>query len=176
MDWTYDAQNGSMYPQVKFAQITNGMQGQTEAVAAAQTVVIPATIPPIAIPPLPAFPPVNYGQGKTYTWIIGNPSVGGYPGPHIPGSMPIQQIDAAALGASVTFNIEQRSAIASPGTNIMTSDLTADSSAERQTSFATPVLIANDWLWLDISSVGGISGSSGTGTNYQFVCTLATTI
>jgi hypothetical protein len=51
MDWTFNAEEGSIYPQVKFAQITNGMRGQTEAVAAAQTVVIPAVIPAITIPP-----------------------------------------------------------------------------------------------------------------------------
>jgi hypothetical protein len=165
MDWTFDAQNSSLYPQIKFAQVTNGMKGMTEAVVAAQTVPIPATLPPISVPPIPPYPsPI---QGKTYTWIV-NPTVGGYPGPHIPGTMPIKQIDAAAFNTSVTFNIEQRNPVGSPGTDIMSSDLTADSSAERVMSFANPVLIKDNWLWLDISAV------SASGTSAQFVVTLET--
>jgi len=179
MDWTFDAEKGSLYPLVKFAQIPNGMQGQTEAIAAAQTVPIPPVIPPIILPPLPPYP--YFPSGKTYTWIIGNPAVGGYPGPHIPGTMAVKQIDAAAFNTSIAFNIEQRTVVASPGTDIMTSDLTADSNAEEVTSFATPILLANAWLWLDISAVSNVSGSSGTGssgtgTSYQFVCTLETTL
>ena len=173
INWTIDNQNASLYPQVKFAQITNGMQGNTLAVAAAQTVVIPATIPTTTIPPLPAFPPINFGQGKTYTWVIGNPAAGTYPGPHIPANMPIQQIDAAAFNAAVTFNLEQRAIPNSPGVSIMTTPLVADSSAERSVTFATPLLIGNTWLWLNIASVSNSSGTS-SGTNTQFVCTLTT--
>jgi hypothetical protein len=167
MDWTFDAQNASLYPQIKFAQVTNGMKGKTEAVMGAATVPIPPTIPPIIPPPIPPYP--SLPNGKTYTWIIGNPAVGGYPGPHIPGTLPIKRIDAAAFNTSVTFNIEQRNPVASPGTDIMSSDLTADSSAETVTSFAIPALIENYWLWLDISSASNVSGTSA-----QFVVTLTT--
>jgi hypothetical protein len=61
VDWSYDSEQGSIYPTVKFAEVTNGMKGVTEAIAVAQTVDIPSippidvpTIPPIVIPPFPS--------------------------------------------------------------------------------------------------------------------------
>jgi hypothetical protein len=60
MDWSYDAQHGSTYPIIKFAELTNGLAGVTTAVATATTVDIPGVapidvpnIPPIVIPPFP---------------------------------------------------------------------------------------------------------------------------
>jgi hypothetical protein len=157
MDWTYDTQNGFIYPQVKFAQIPNGMQGFTEAIAAAQTVLIPAVIPVITIPPLPAFPWPSFSFGfKTYTWVLASPVAGGIPGPYIP--VPLSAVGVYAYcidGTSITFNIEDRSIIGTPGTDIMVADLVAPTTGASQIAFSNPKLATGHWLWLDISGISG---------------------
>jgi PKD repeat protein len=158
MDWTYDAQHGFIYPQVKFAQIPNGMQGFTEAIAAAQTVPIPTVPPVIVIPPLPAFPWPAFNFGfKTYTWVIAAPSAGGIPGPYIP--VPLSAVGVYAYcigGTSVSFNIEDRSVIGAPGTDIMPMDLSAyTTGASFVGGFSSPKLAAGHWLWVDISGISG---------------------
>jgi hypothetical protein len=179
VDWVIDTQHSYVYPQVKFSQLTNGMKGQTEAVAAAQTVPIPVVPPIPSIPPLPAIPPISLpflGGGRTYTWVIGNPAIGSIPGPHLPGSMILSRLDCAAIGSQVSFNIDQRAAPGTPGSSLFSSDIVADSNGETSIAFTTPVLIANNWLWLSINNVVTTTGSSTTGSSGQFVVTLATAL
>jgi hypothetical protein len=181
MDWVYDPWNGTIYPTVKFAQLTNGISGQTEAIAAAQTIPIPAvpTIPQINIPnpvlpTLPNIPPFNVPSiwgGKTYTWVISNPEVGLIPGPRLPSINTALRVDGAAEGTQVTFNILWGAILYGSGSNVMSSNLTVDSATESTQAFAHPNMLQNSWLWLNITNV-----SAPSGTSNQFVATLATTI
>jgi len=195
MDWHYDSENGSIYPQIKFAQLTNGIQGQTEAIvgtpdATAQTVTIPAapTVPEItipnpvvpsypnmpgipSIPPIPPFQVPSIWGGKTYTWVISNPAVGLIPGTRLPSTNTVLRVDGAAFGTSVTFNIITGPVLYGSGSNLLSSDLTVDSATESSMAFANNILIQNYWFWLNITGV-----SAGSGSSNQFVATLATTI
>jgi hypothetical protein len=157
MDWTFDDQNGFIYPLVKFAQITNGLQGTTQAVAAATTVPIPAVPPIITIPPLPAFPFPSFSLGlKTYTWVVSTPSAGGIPGPYIPVPLTVVSINAYCIGGtSVTFNIEDRTTIGTTGVNLMASALVAPTTGASQNGFIHPKLAQGDWLWLNITGAAG---------------------
>lgn len=113
--------------------------------------------------------PTEGTKVKTYTWVISSPAVGGVLGPRIPEAQTVSRIDAYVQAAtSVTFNIEERSAIGSAGTNIMTSDLAADADGAAQTEFANPSLASGNWLYVDISAVSGTPG--------QVVITLTTEV
>ena len=136
---------------------------------------IPTVVPPgdtsdTTEPYFPPFPPIPWPSipvPATYTWVIDTPVVGGIPGPRLPNLHVAARIDAAVVsGTSVSFNIEIRSDFETPGTNLMASDMVAGLSASSVTTFATSALLANYWLWLDIS------GKVGTVT--KFVVTLAT--
>ena len=181
VDWTIDTEHAFVYPTVKFAQLTNGLQGQTEAVASAQTLPIPATptipsvvIPNAVIPQIPTIPPFTIPSiwgGKTYTWVISNPATGLIPGPRLAAPNISLRVDGAAIGTTVVFNIKHGAVLYGSGSNIMSSDLTVDSSTESTVSFSNPLLLQNEWLWLSITSV-----SAPSGTSTQFVTTLATTV
>jgi hypothetical protein len=108
--------------------------------------------------------------------VIGNPAIGSIPGPHLPGSMILSRLDCAAIGSQVSFNIDQRAAPGTPGSSLFSSDIVADSNGETSIAFTTPVLIANNWLWLSINNVVTTTGSSTTGSSGQFVVTLATAL
>jgi len=69
----------------------------------------------------------------------------------------------------VTFNIEERSTIGSPGTDILTTDQVAITTGASQTgSFNDDSLAAGNWLYIDISAISG--------TPAQVVITLTTTV
>jgi hypothetical protein len=174
MDWSYDAQHGSTYPIIKFAELTNGLAGVTTAVATASTVDIPPVapidvpnIPPIVIPPFP-FP--NFWGGKTYTWVVSNPTIGGIPGPRLSQLQNAVRLDYFVVGGvrtpTLTFNIEDRPLNINPGTNLTTADSIALQGAVANLAISHPLLPVGDWLWLDIAGV--------TGSPTYFVVTLTT--
>ena len=181
IDWSYDSEKGFIYPSVKFAQLTNGIQGQTEAIegtpdATAQTVVIPAsptvpeiTIPNPVIPTIPDIPPFQVPAiwgGKTYTWVLSNPQPGRVYGPRLFSTQTPLRLDSGATGTSVTFNVGWGSWYGTP-TYLLASPMTAYINSESTQAFQNNTIPANSWLWIDISS-------SPSGTSTQFVATLAT--
>lgn len=93
------------------------------------------------------------------TWVIRLPAIGGVAGPRISADVTAVRIDAfTEEGTSVAFNVELRSSVGGAGTNLMTSDLTATSAGESDTTLATTALTAESWLYLDISAVSGDVG------------------
>lgn len=97
---------------------------------------------------------------RVYTWVISSPATGGVLGPRIPEACTVTRIDSyVAAATSVTFNIEERSAIGSAGTDILASDQAADTDGASQTSsFNNDSLAAGNWLYVDISAVSGTPG------------------
>jgi hypothetical protein len=159
MDWTYDPENGSWYPVVHFAEVTNGMKGETEAVATAETIPIPSVppvdinIPPIIIPPFTFLIPDNE---KTFS--IKNPTPPWYArGPFFVTNKQIARIDAHVEGAgtSVNFNLESRSVTTVTGAYVMAVDATATESGVHIFALSNSVLLAGTWLVLDIVSMVG---------------------
>ena len=103
--------------------------------------------------------PMGVGtEGRQYVWVITSPAVGGVPGPRIANACTVVRVDAHVTAeTSVTFNIEERAVIGSSGSDIMTSDLVADTDGASDTgAFANSSLAAGNWLWLDISDVSGV--------------------
>jgi hypothetical protein len=73
--------------------------------------------------------------------------------------MTATRIDSYVTAAtSATFNIEERTTIGSPGTNLITSDQVADTNGETTTTFSNSALDADNWLWVDISATSGTPG------------------
>lgn len=91
-----------------------------------------------------------------FCWVIAYPTTGGILGTRIAQNLTATRVDAyTSGGTSCTFNIEQRSTIGTTGTNIMTSDMVADSNGEIDTTLANPNLVEGNWLYVDISAVSG---------------------
>jgi len=96
----------------------------------------------------------------TYTWVIQNPAAGGIPGPRLKTAKTALRIDSYTTAATnLWFNIEERSTIGTPGSNLLSGDLTAGVTGATTTSFADANLAADNWLWVDIT---GVSGTVGT--------------
>lgn len=93
---------------------------------------------------------------RTFTWTIRDPAVGGIAGPRLHVDETVLRIDAFVIGGtSATFNIEERTAIGSSGTNLLSSDQVATTSGAYATSFSNSSLGAGNWLWIDVSAVSG---------------------
>jgi len=115
-------------------------------------------IPPIIIPPIPPFVIPYIYPLKTYTWVIDSPIVGGIPGPRISSLQTAVRLDYFVVGEGegdpyLSFNIESRLVNTAPGTDLLTSDVTALVGAVGNLSIANPTLAVGYWLWLDISVV-----------------------
>lgn len=79
-----------------------------------------------------------------------------YSWPRLKETQTITRLDSFTVdGTSVSFNIEERTTIASAGTNILNTDQVADSNGETIAVFDNGSLAADNWLWLDISNVSG---------------------
>jgi PKD repeat protein len=193
IDWAYNSEHGSIYPNVKFNQVTNGLAGGTEAVASTPTGTnvsgsygIPIDIPPIPpidipqipsiiIPPIPPFtiPPFpGLPASPTYTWGFPFlPTVGFYPGPRVAVPKVIKSIYAYTVGGtSVAFNVELRSDPSVAGLNVTAFDIISTPAYPAGTT--TPYMINSTilpgmWFWLHISDV--------IGAVTQFVVTVETT-
>lgn len=157
LSWSYDSQNKMLLARASFIPIVNGNN--------VQTMIIPAVPvdggfgqPAVSIPPIPpfVFPTGTYGFGATYTWVLKTPAIGGIPGPRLRSLHTATRIDAYCVGGtSVTFNVEVRSVIATPGINLVAADLVAPTSGTSTTVFSNAVLPADYYMWLDISGVSG---------------------
>jgi hypothetical protein len=96
-------------------------------------------------------------EAKTYTWVIKNPEVGGIPGPRLKGTHTVTRVDSyTAAATSVSFNIEERSVIGTPGVDILTVDQVADVDGTSIEEFANAAVATDNWIWLDISAVDGL--------------------
>jgi hypothetical protein len=158
MNWQWNSEKAFLYPNIVFNEVTNGICGETEPIPA-ETVDVPET-PPGYTPPSFDFPPIPPFNGfigvKTYTWPIGHPLIGGIGGPRIAFQTTAIRVDAYCVGGtSVTFNIEERSVIGTPGTNLFAADLVAPVTGVSSASFSNAGLAMGNWLWLDISAVSG---------------------
>jgi hypothetical protein len=121
-------------------------------------------------PPFPPFPPFpTFQSARTYTWVISTPMVGGIPGPKMKEMHKPLRISAYCVGGtSVTFNIEERQIIGTPGIDLCASEIVAPTTGVDEIAFQINALFPDYWLWLDISS------KSGSPT--YLVITLATTV
>jgi len=96
---------------------------------------------------------------RIFSWIIQTPATGGIPGPRMKQAVTCTRLDAFVTAAtSATFNIEERTAIGSAGTNILASDMVADVTGETMTDFSNAGIAADNWLWVDIASAVGTPG------------------
>jgi hypothetical protein len=96
---------------------------------------------------------------RVYTWVIQNPAVGGVLGARLKEAHTATRIDSYVMAAtSVTFNIEERSTIGTPGSDLLSADQVADVTGETTTVFADSALAADNWLYVDISAVSGTPG------------------
>ena len=90
-------------------------------------------------------------------WIIPNPSVGTVGQVPIPWNCTVLEVKANVQdGTSVTHNIEERATPGSAGTNILSSDMAADTNGEIVSSgFNNDSLSKDNYLAVDISAVSG---------------------
>lgn len=90
----------------------------------------------------------------SYTWVIPTPAVQGYGGPKIPVAATVTEISSYVVGGTdCDFNIEERSACNSAGTNILAAEQTADANGTSATSFANASLAEDSYPWLDVSEI-----------------------
>lgn len=91
------------------------------------------------------------------TWIIPNPSAGAVGQVPIPWDCTVVEVKAnVQSGTSATFNIEERATLGSAGTNILSSDVAADTNGEVVSSgFNNDSLSADNYLTIDISAISG---------------------
>lgn len=94
---------------------------------------------------------------RNATWVIENPTATGIPGPRMKWNGECVRLDSFVVGSgsTVDFNIEKRSSPNTAGTNILTSDLQSTTSGVSTTTFSSSSITADEWLWVDISSVSG---------------------
>lgn len=90
----------------------------------------------------------------SYTWVTGVPEVKGYGGPKIPVAATVTELSGYVVGGTdCDFNVEERSACNSAGTNVVTTDLTADANGVSSTSFSNSSIAKDSFLWLDVSEI-----------------------
>ena len=90
-----------------------------------------------------------YGQ---YTWVIPDAAVGGYGGPKVPVACTVTELSGYVVGGTdCDFNVEERSACNSAGTDINATELTADANGVSSSSFANASIADDAFLWLDVS-------------------------
>lgn len=96
---------------------------------------------------------------RQYVWVISAPAVGGVLGPRLKSAKTCVRLDShVAAATSVTFNIEERTAAGTAGTNVVTSDQVASTTGASTGSFSNADLAADNWLYVDISAVSGTPG------------------
>ena len=150
LSYEYTPQDKMLLAHATFIPIVNGTPGETMTIPEIpDDGYIPPPKPP---PPPPIIPPI--AAIVTYTWLLGSPVVGGFPGPRIPATRTVVRVDAYVVGGtSVSFNIETRDTIGTPGTDMMPTEMNA--AASGATALTSVVLVPGQWLWLDISGVSG---------------------
>jgi hypothetical protein len=92
-------------------------------------------------------------------WSLSNPAIGPGGAIQIPKTITVTKVEGFCIGgASVGLNIEERTAVESAGTDVLTADLSVDLNGASTTSFANAGIAAGNWLYLDISGVTGATG------------------
>lgn len=86
-------------------------------------------------------------------WNIKNPAVGTVLLGRLAAGLTLSRVDGATDVGTADFNIEERTAPTTSGTNCMTSDLQATTSNASQSSFSDSTWAADNYLALDISAV-----------------------
>jgi hypothetical protein len=94
---------------------------------------------------------------RYFTWIIPNPAVGTVGQVPIPDDCTVVEVKGNIQdGTSVTCNIQERDTLGSAGTNILTSNMVADTDGEVvSSSFNNASLSKDNYLAVDISAVSG---------------------
>lgn len=95
---------------------------------------------------------IGFGNTDIDTIITGS-----FSGIKLPNDYTVTEVAAYTNTGTVTFNIEER-AEATPntsGTDVMTSDLVADTDQQETGTFSNATLDRNDWLILTIVSISG---------------------
>jgi hypothetical protein len=113
---------------------------------------------PFAGSPLtsPVYSNTELNKLPGFTWDITTPVVGGRPGPYLYVDKNLVQIDAEVVGTgSVTFNVEVRTSMGAPDTELLIDDIIATSTKVQVTTFATDVLPQGKRFWLHIKAVTG---------------------
>ena len=95
----------------------------------------------------------------TYTWVISNPVVGGFPGPRLKTGKTALRVDSYTTAATnMSFDIEDRTAIGVSGVKVMASTMTAGVTGATTTAFSAASMSADHWLWIQVTSVSGACG------------------
>jgi hypothetical protein len=155
---TYDfnAKTGTMFTEISAeAEVFEDLvvTGTVPAVTPpGETPIVPITVPPYI--PMPFLPTISVPP----TFSITNPAVTTTPiiGPRLPRTLTVIRIDAiCGDGTSVTFNLETRSVIGTPGASVMTVDLVATTTETTCLVFSNSVLLEGTRLCLVITDVSG---------------------
>lgn len=97
---------------------------------------------------------------RTFTWaVMDTIKTGGetLPGWKVPANITITKISAYTNANTVTFNVEERAATTpnTAGTDVLTSDLIADSDQQESTTFSNAGIAVNTWLVPSVTSASG---------------------
>jgi hypothetical protein len=95
---------------------------------------------------------VGFGNSSIDTIVTGS-----FGGVKIPNNVTITEVSAFTNSGTITFNIEERAETTpnTAGTDVMTSDLVADTDQQETSTFSNTTLDRNDWLILTIVSITG---------------------
>jgi hypothetical protein len=107
---------------------------------------------------------------RVFTWNVVAPAVGGIPGQKLNEQHTATRISSysTTTNGSVVFNIEHRAIIGTSGCPLLSGSQIATTSGSDATVLQNTTMIADRWLWLNITSVSGSPAS--------FVTSLATTV
>jgi hypothetical protein len=111
-----------------------------------------------------------------YNWLLKDVAVGGVAGPKVEEGTRITEVSSYVVGGtSAAFNIEERSSPESAGTNLLSSDQTADADGTSTTTINNSDIAADNTLYLDISAVtGDVTHLSVTAAYYRRISRIVT--
>jgi hypothetical protein len=93
---------------------------------------------------------------RTFSWVIANPASGVIYGPRLKEAHTITRIDSSVDIGSVTFNINERTNLTIAGSNILSASQVALASGVSSSSFNDSAIATDNWLALNISSIGSV--------------------
>ena len=154
LQWNYDVGKKLLVPNISLTSLVNGQEGITITIPDLPVENGFGTGEPggIGTPTLPIISMIS----PTYTWTISIPAIDGIPGAYLTTNRTALSINSYCVGGtSVTFNIEARTEIGTPGTPLCSSDIVATPTGVVGL-ITDPVLPIGSWLWLEIKAVSGM--------------------
>lgn len=105
-----------------------------------------------------AITPAIYYDTLTISWgVMDTVTTGDYSGYKVPNNITVTEVSAYTNTGTVTFNLEERAETTpnTAGTDVMTSDLAADSDQQETGTFSNAAIDRNDWLVPAVTSITG---------------------